>query len=679
MRRARPGRPVRLRRPTSMTIAAAAGSILVPLAASAGAPPPSTPSRTTPPVVVQEVRPGELPEDPSAFTTVIDLDEFAGEAKTVEDVLDESVGVQVRRFGGAGDPSEISIRGSTPSQVVILLDGVRLNSAQTGGVDLSTLPASLIDPIEVSRGGGSVQTGSDAIGGVVNLISVRPGGEPTTTLELRGGSFGTWNGSVTRTATWRGLEMALGYAGFHTDGDWEFRPVERVDEAAEDAPDGPYERVNNDSTSHSVLVSLGHDLGDKSRLSFRDSFLWNEAGRPGPDALGFGELQGQSLTAEQLRVRNVASAVFETVDLGTPNLDANAQVFHRWDRSRYRDPMPTFLAPIDSDNRNQSVGTRAGLSYAAPLGWTQHALSGGTELRYDLLDAKDMRDRSRRTVGVFLQDEVRFLAGRVRVIPAVRFDDTEGFDGEWMPRVGAIVRLLPWLEIKSNVERAYRVPNFDELYFDEGTIRGNPNLAPEDSLDYDVGFAVTWERLWFVRDTWLEFALFRREIEDSIQFQVINNGVVAAANTGEATIEGLELSGGIGLFDWLRFSGNWTLLDAEEDATGAPLPGRADSEYLLRLEVGPGDRSVRIVVERSHTSAIPVTTSGRTRLVDRRTLYNATFAVDVAQLPWFDEWIPGRMLLVSVTGRNLTDASVRDALFYPQPGRTLTFGVRWER
>ena len=106
-----------------------------------------------------EAAPPERPDDPTAFTRVIEVEDYAGEDKQLEDLLESTPGVFVRRFGGPGEPSEVSIRGSSGSQVVVLLDGVRLNSAQSGTVDLSTIPLDLIERIEVTRGGGAVESG----------------------------------------------------------------------------------------------------------------------------------------------------------------------------------------------------------------------------------------------------------------------------------------------------------------------------------------------------------------------------------------------------------------------------------------------------------------------------------------------------------------------------------------
>ncbi|MBW2287813.1 MAG: TonB-dependent receptor [Deltaproteobacteria bacterium] len=677
-----------LRRKTRASKSTAVGALVVLIAAagfaevaSAIAPDPpgesTLPERRTPPVLVQALRPADLPEDPSAFTTVIEMEKYQGEAKSVAEILDESVGVQVRRFGGRGDRAEISIRGSTSSQVVVLLDGVRLNTAQTGSVDLSTLPVELLDRIEISRGGGSVQTGSDAIGGVVNLVTRRPGGTPRTTASFSAESFGTFGGSATHSGKWRDIETSLGYSGYHTDGDWDFHSARRETDVGVIESSGPYERVNNESEAHSVLLSLARDLGGWGRISVRDSFLYDSSGRPGPDWLIFGELRGQSLTAHQRRTRNVASAVLDAAGLFDSPVGGSLQVFHRYDRSRFKDSEPPFLEEIDSDNRNHSVGTRLNTDGKWSLGPTEHALSLGGEFRWDLLHAKNAPDYDRRTIGVFLQDEIGVWDRRLRLIPALRMDDTEGFDTEWLPRLGVIVRVFPWFVIKGNVERSYRVPNFDELYFDEGAIRGNPNLKPEEAFNADVGFELGLDAWGPLETGWIEFALFHNDIDESILFQLVGGRVVAATNTGPARIDGLELAGGFRLFGWLGFSGNWTLMDPRYKASGNQLPGRARSEYLLRLELGPPSRVVRLVAERVYTSEIPVTSTGGTS-ISARAIYGLSLGIDIAQLPFVGEHVPGSELLLSFAVKNLTDRSVRDAAFFPQPGRTFAFTLNWE-
>ncbi|MGY8738480.1 MAG: TonB-dependent receptor plug domain-containing protein, partial [bacterium] len=104
-----------------------------------------------------------------ATTTRIDAGVRLLEGVGLDDLLAEVPGVQIRRFGGTGEPFEISIRGSSPQQVPVFLDGVRIESALTSRSDLSVLCLDVLDEIQVTRGPGAARSGSGAIGGVVNL------------------------------------------------------------------------------------------------------------------------------------------------------------------------------------------------------------------------------------------------------------------------------------------------------------------------------------------------------------------------------------------------------------------------------------------------------------------------------------------------------------------------------
>jgi iron complex outermembrane receptor protein len=106
----------------------------------------------------------------STFATVVDTSDATSRLESVADVLAESVGVQVRRFGGLGAFSTVSIRGSTPSQVEVYLDNVLLNRANAGLVDLSNLPVDNVESIEIYRGF-TLQLGAGSIGGAINLVT----------------------------------------------------------------------------------------------------------------------------------------------------------------------------------------------------------------------------------------------------------------------------------------------------------------------------------------------------------------------------------------------------------------------------------------------------------------------------------------------------------------------------
>jgi vitamin B12 transporter len=630
--------------------------------------------RATPPVIVEEVRPTELPEDPSAFTTVIDAERFEGENRSIDWLLDRAPGVQVRRFGGPGAPSEVSIRGSTANQVVVLLDGVRINSTQNGTADLSTIAPEVIERIEVSRGGGVLQTGSGAIGGVVNVITRRPSAAPQTTLSGSVGSFETYQAAVTQTGRLWGLELLGNYDFFRTSGAWTFEPARLSIDGRPLPADGATRipRVNNDATKQTGLVKVGRDLGEHYRVEVRDQLFFEDGGRPGLDDPSGGALRDQSRTARLNRLRNVGDIELEAAEWTPLGLDAGARLFSRYERTRFQDPEPPGqIPPIDGDDRDLSLGLRLEASREIPWGYSVQVPSLALQLRRDSLRSKQSGDHQRGVVGLLLQDDISLVDGRMRMIPAIRFDETQGFAGQWLPRIGVILTPLPWLRIKGNAESSYRVPTFNELYFNEGSVRGNPNLLPEQARNLDVGLDLGFDRIGPLTGVSLEVAGFHNDIANSIVFQRVSPNVVQATNVSDATVIGVELAAGLRLFRWLGFSAAWTHLDSEIRATGNPLPGRPEDEYTLRLELGLPGGPFRLATDTRYVSEIPADQSGRTFISGRQT-WDASVTLDVNQIPWLGRRIPTRKLLLSVIGANLTDVSVRDALSFPQPGRAIS-------
>jgi iron complex outermembrane receptor protein len=647
---------------------------------------------------VTAVRPAELPEHPTSFATVIEADAHEGEGESVPDLLDDSVGVQVRSFGGAGERSEISIRGSTGQQVVILLDGVRINTAQSGTVDLSTIPIEMVERIEVSRGGGGAAVGSGAIGGVVNIVT-RPPGEPRSSLELGAGSFGTWQGSASHADRAGPVDYGVSYSGFTTAGDFDFQSVEVESEGLASAPSRELERVNNRAERHAALVQASGELAPGLRVRAQDQVTFVSRGQPGPDTNPEAPDGGQSRTAHERRTRNVASLRLDAEGFEPlpEDLRVGTSLSYLYEESRFREPEPVappFDEPIATRDHNRSGTWRS--TAEIPFDFVaEHLASAFLDVRYDSLSSNEQGFHRRTSTALGARDELGFFASRLLLVPSLRFDYSDDFGSEWIPHLGVVVTPLPWLRFKANGQRSYRVPDFDELFHpDEGFIRGNPNLRPERSWNADVGLELGFEKLLLLDEVRLQAAFFYQDIENSIVFQRISPTTVAPTNTEDATVRGVELAGGFELLGWVGFSANWTHQEAELDRprlpelpgivapirqpSGKALPGQADDEYVLRVEIGPRSGLVKLVGERRYTSKIHLSYSDAPTLSDR-TVYDLKAVVDLAQV-WRPDskWVP-RKLLASFGVTNVGDESVRDSVGFPQAGRALRFGLeaRW--
>ena len=153
--------------------------------------------RGSPPVVLDEqviqLPRAPAPQDPTASATVVEADRFAGELKGVAELAATAPGVAIRSYGGLGQLSTISIRGSNAGGVRVLLDGIPLDTAAGGGVDLSTIPLHWVDRVEVVRGAEGAYFGAGALGGAVNVVTL-PAVAGKWGAEVTGGSFGTVSG-----------------------------------------------------------------------------------------------------------------------------------------------------------------------------------------------------------------------------------------------------------------------------------------------------------------------------------------------------------------------------------------------------------------------------------------------------------------------------------------------------
>ena len=135
--------------------------------------------------------PQPISEIGTTITVVEDPQIQEQKIQQVANVLRQVPGVQVTQSGSPGAVTDVSIRGATPSQTLVLVDGVEVNAGATGSFDLSHLTTDNLDRVEILRGAGGSLYGSQAIGGVVNVLSQEGDGPPTASLLSGGGNRAT--------------------------------------------------------------------------------------------------------------------------------------------------------------------------------------------------------------------------------------------------------------------------------------------------------------------------------------------------------------------------------------------------------------------------------------------------------------------------------------------------------
>ena len=622
-------------------------------------------------MVVYGLRTGELPAIPGAATQTLFTDDFVAENKSLADLLAETEGISVRRFGGVGDRAEVTIRGSTPAQVVVKLDGVRANSILTGGLNLSRVCLPLVEQVEVTSGAGTFEAGSGAIGGTVNVVT-RDAATPGSRASFTVGAFETYEGSALHSGSLGRVDYTLGYCGFATQGDFEFvRPTTEIDGVSVTFDPDHAIRVNNDREQHAGTLALGTSLLG-GRLHFSNYAAYSSGGEPGVDSAN-GVTAGQSTAARSRDLSNLAQLRWEREDSKAVFEDVKLMVYHRHESSTFRDPLRPLPAPREIDTRLSTPGARLELSHhSAPIGQSNR-IDFQLDAAHDILRATNQPGRDRPRVGAALRDTLSLFEDRLQLSAGVRLDWTDGFDGEWLPSIGVVFEPQPWIRARAHVGRAYRAPNFEELFHpDQGFIRGNTGLEPEDAWNFDIGGELAFEKAGPFSNLTLRGSWFHRDIDESIVFVLINAETIRPENTGSATSEGYEVSMSL---DWTRYARlvlNYTEIESSRDLNDARLPGQANREAFAKLRIGPED-FWKVVVEFQHVGEILVSEVDR-RILPDRDVWNANAALNLAEIStlgldrWLDEfWI-------FVRADNLNDVAVRDVLSFPQPGRRLSAG-----
>jgi outer membrane cobalamin receptor len=627
-------------------------------------------------MVVYGVQTGALPSIPGPSTQTVFTDDFVAENKSLAELLSETAGVNVRSFGGAGDRSEVTIRGSTPSQVVITLDGVRANSILTGGLNLSRVCLPLIEKLDITSGAGTLETGGGAIGGVVDIVT-RDAAEPGTRARFTAGAFETYEGSLLHSGQTEHFDYTAGYCGFSTEGDFEFaRPTIVIDGVESSFEPDHAKRINNDREQHAGTLALGTRLFG-GQLLFSDYAAYSSGGEPGVDSSN-GETAGQATSARSRDLNNLAQLRWKRSNSEAFVDDVNLMLYHRYESSNFRDPLNRFRGPIDINTRLSTPGIQLSLGHSSTLLSQSNRVDLRIEAAHDMLRADNQSGRDRPRVGVALRESLKAFSERLQFSAGVRLDWTDGFDAEVLPTVGLVLQPYAWIRVRANVGRAYRAPNFDELYHpDEGFIRGNPDLDPEDAWNFDAGGELVFARMGPFSNLRMGASWFRREIDESIVFVRINAETIQPINTGSATTDGFEVTASIDFTRYARLLFNYTDTDSRRDKNGSRFPGQPDREAFGKLRIGP-EEFWKLVAEVQYVGEILISEGDTLRLPDR-TVWNSSASIDLAQIRRLGlDRFTGEFW-VFVEGNNLSDVAVRDVLSFPQPGRRFSAGLelRW--
>jgi iron complex outermembrane receptor protein len=658
--------------------AAAADGDAAPPPAPPAAPAPSAPGMPVETIEVRGEREGPTALDPTAFATVIRAEEFAHRIVTLSELMRETVGVQVKSLGG--EYATLSIRGSSAEQVIVYLDGVPLNRALGGGVNLADLPLAQVESIAVYRGFTPAGLPAASIGGAVMITTRRGDGAPRASARLQGGSFGGAEAGVSFAAARGAADVTLALEAARGDGDFEHWTTNGTPHDATD--DGLRPRVNNDFARRRLAGTAAFRLGDRTRLNLSTDLLRRDQGVPGKEpvtrsrgrydvtrGLLRADLEAAGLAGGRLLVRGAADLTRHAEAFADPGLDES------------------------TENRIGSFGQEAGLTFIASR---RHALSlflGHRSESADLLNHAaldpDLGTARRRDLVATIEDQIALASDRFVINPSLRherydsdFDPGPGatlipetlrrHEGRTTGKIGFRARLGERLTIRGNAGRFFRIPDFIELYGYTGSVRGNGDLRPEHGRSFDLGVQVDVARAaGRLRRARFETTLFETLADDLILFTGRAQLSVVAHNFGRARIRGVETTVSLGFGPRLSGSLNATFQRAVNESgdptTGRLLPTRPSREAGagLDLRLGPGRLFYAFTyVGRNYLDAQNTDAAA----VPARYLHDLGYRIDLH-----------RGWEATFEVKNIGDHLTYDVAGFPLPGRNFAARLAWRR
>ncbi|HVP19750.1 MAG TPA: TonB-dependent receptor [Spirochaetia bacterium] len=499
-------------------------------------------------VVTATRAPTDLLQSPSFVTVITQKDIEASGAADLSGVLSQQSGVVVNDYGPQGQGKTVSIRGSTSSQVLVMVDGIRLNSSFDGYVDLSRIPVDSIDHIEIVRGSAGSLWGTGAVGGVINIITKKPD-RPQLSLSVTNGSYiphDAW--AVTSTgqsfipATAMSLfdnqKVSLSAAGslgaVGLTGGGSFTRAMNAFLWDDTLNLGAWRQRNNaQDLAEDAFAGVELPLLQGS-LSAKSSFDHSLIGAPG-------SLTFVSSQATQEDTTAMGSLAYRADRFFSDRLTFDAKGSYRYAQEIYDNP----LFPPESIHATNAFSLD--LTQKLALADVISAVYGGNG-SYETVDSTNLSGTNDRlTLAGFLSlpfSPVQILT----ITPSVRYDSYSDFPGFLAFQLGAVLNLSDVSSLRASLGSAYRVPTLSDLYWtDPYGDTGNPNLKPETAYSGDVG--------WTFQDKGvsLETDVFARLMFNQIEW-VYNSTTFTTyvINVTQSFLPGFELHGKVGLTD--RFS-----------------------------------------------------------------------------------------------------------------------------
>lgn len=473
----------------------------------------------------------------TSSVSVIDREAIENsQALDVADLLIKQVGIDVVRTGGSGSLNTLFMRGGNSNHTLILVDGIRVNSATQGLFDMAHLPLASIERIEIVRGPRAALWGSDALAGVIHIFTRAP---ESLTAEARGGSYGRYGADIgygfgderSNIGFIAGTDHSQGFSATNANNLWSYDP-------------------------------------DKD--GYRNNHLaLNAQTQFGSQALKFAGLATDARVEFDQGVTFANNHSWSTALTGVIN--------DRWShnltigQAYEKNDTPDYASVYGSQRSSADWSNAIAVSGNTQLGLGVNLVH---ERGYSNDYAGEVFNRSRNNAGLFGTINSQWQAHTFEL--ATRYDDNSQFGTHTTSSAGWAFQANAHNRLRASWSQGFRAPNLNELYHPGygGYYAGNPLLDPESSNSAELGYLFTNGPAFEA-----EVSAYQNKISDLISFEGSN---AQAINISHARIQGaeLELRGQFNAFNW-RAQATYT--DAINEESGDALLRRPKLKGLASL------------------------------------------------------------------------------------------------
>jgi vitamin B12 transporter len=452
--------------------------------------------------------------------TVITAKQIAQQkATTVFEALRSVPGLNIRKSGGIGRLTNVTIRGSGTNQVLVMIDGVQVNSPTTGSFDFSNLTTDNLERIEVVRGPQSTLYGSDAMGGLINIVTKKGKGKPKFGIRSEfGAPERTFNESVSSSGSTEKFHYSV--------------DLSRVDSDGRGADDD-YEKTN-------ISSRLGYKLNKK--IDFETTMRYNDS-KVGIDDGAF---------------RSDPNRFSENDDFNM-NAICNHSVTDWWSQRLKFSVADSGSRSIDHPNPGTSeTRSRFRLDSQIYTGEWQHTLKYkdidtfvvGFEFEDQEADNRSF-DVAIINRGWYFQNQLK-LWDRFFFNAGLRIDDNNRYGKDVNPKLSMAYHLKETdTKFKANWGKGFRGPTLNDLFWPDF---GDPTLEPEESESYDIGF----EQYLFEDTVFFGITYFKNRFSNLIQWAPDMTGTWRPQNLSSVRTEGIEAEAVVKPFKGLTLRGTFT-------------------------------------------------------------------------------------------------------------------------